>query len=289
MKCLRPVRKTASTVIAFDAAASSPEFSASGRVCAAGAGAGRLRQPSVLRRGSTSGRGGCGCHGRRPAQHAAGSLPFLLTAFLFGLAAMFTPCVFPMIPITVSFFLNQGREGAKRSGGWKQATVFCLGIIVLFTGLGFLVTALTGPFGVVQLGSSPWVNGFIALVFLVFGLSLLGRVRTPSSFRPAHTARPGLARRRLCGNAADGFHVFALTSFACIGPIVGPLLVASVQTKGAQPVLGMAAFATGLALPFFAAGAVSGLPCKRAPQRRLDGAGQGGAGICRSGRDVQIL
>jgi thiol:disulfide interchange protein DsbD len=96
-------------------------------------------------------------------------LPFLLTAFGFGLAALFTPCVFPMIPITVSFFLNQGGPGGNSTrGGWKQALVFCLGIIVLFTALGFLVTAIAGPFGVVQLGSSPWVNGFIALVFFCF-------------------------------------------------------------------------------------------------------------------------
>ena len=143
-----------------------------------------------------------------------------MTAFLFGLAAIFTPCVFPMIPITVSFFLNQGREGEKRSGGWKQASVFCLGIIVLFTGLGFLVTALTGPFGVVQLGSSPWVNGFIALVFLVFGLSLLGafELRLPS----------GLLTRLNRASQGGGYAgtllmglTFALTSFACIGPIVG--------------------------------------------------------------------
>ena len=52
--------------------------------------------------------------------------------------------------------------------------MFCLGIIVLFSGIGFAITAVLGPFGVVQLGSNPWVNGFIALVFLVFGLSLLG-------------------------------------------------------------------------------------------------------------------
>jgi thiol:disulfide interchange protein len=128
--------------------------------------------------------------------------------------------------------------------------VFCIGIVVLFTGLGFLVTALTGPFGVVQLGSSPWVNGFIALVFFIFGLSLLGafELRLPS----------GLLTRLDSASQGGGYAgsllmglTFALTSFACIGPIVGPLLVASVQDKGAQPILGMGAFASGLALPFF--------------------------------------
>lgn len=179
-------------------------------------------------------------------------LPFLLTAFGFGLAALFTPCVFPMIPITVSFFLNQsGTANANsRGGGWKQALIFCFGIIVLFTALGFLVTAIAGPFGVVQLGSSPWVNGFIALVFFVFGLSLLGafELRLPS----------GLLTKLDRASQAGGYAgtllmglTFSLTSFACIGPIVGPLLIASVQDKGAEPVLGMLAFATGLAAPFF--------------------------------------
>jgi thiol:disulfide interchange protein DsbD len=178
-------------------------------------------------------------------------VPFLLTAFGFGLAALFTPCVFPMIPITVSFFLNQSNAAAgEKSRGWTQALVFCLGIVVLFTGLGFLVTAIAGPFGVVQLGSSPWINGFIALVFLAFGLSLLGafELSLPS----------GLLTRLNSASQGGGYAgtllmglTFSLTSFACIGPIVGPLLIASVQNKGSQPVLGMLAFATGLAAPFF--------------------------------------
>ncbi|MGA3019384.1 MAG: protein-disulfide reductase DsbD domain-containing protein, partial [Bryobacteraceae bacterium] len=97
---------------------------------------------------------------------------FLLVAFGLGLACIFTPCVFPMIPITMSYFLNQ-QSGGKRDGV-MQAVVFCLGIVVLFSGLGLLATLLLGPVGVKQLGSSPWVNGFITLLFMAFGLSLLG-------------------------------------------------------------------------------------------------------------------
>jgi thiol:disulfide interchange protein len=176
-------------------------------------------------------------------------LPFLLTAFGAGLLALFTPCVFPMIPITVSFFLNQNQAAEKRSG-LAQAIVFCAGIIVLFTGLGFLVTAVAGPFGVVQLGSSPWVNGFIAAVFLAFGLSLLGafELRLPSGLL---TSLDRASQGGGYGGSLLMGLTFSLTSFACIGPIVGPLLIASVQSKGWQPVLGMVAFATGLALPFF--------------------------------------
>src|SRR6185437_7893537 len=157
---------------------------------------------------------------------------------------------FPMIPITVSFFLNQSGEGESKRGGWKQALVFCLGIVVLFTSLGFLVTAIAGPFGVVQLGSSPWVNGFISLVFFVFGLSLLGAFEL--------TLPSGLLTKLNTASQAGGYAgnllmglTFSLTSFACIGPIVGPLLIASVQSRGPQPILGMVAFASGLAAPFF--------------------------------------
>ncbi len=148
-----------------------------------------------------------------------------------------------MIPITVSFFLN-GR------GGLMQALVFSLGIIVLFCALGLGVAAAVGPFGVVQLGANPWVNGFIAIVFCVFALSLLGafEITLPSSVL---TKLDSASRRGgYLGTLLMGL-TFSLTSFACVGPFVGSVLAASVQSKGAEPVLGMASFAGGLALPFF--------------------------------------
>jgi len=172
-----------------------------------------------------------------------GILAFALTAFGFGLAAIFTPCVFPMIPITVSFFLNQ-------RGGFVQALVFSLGIVVLFCALGLGVTALAGPIGISQLAGNPWVNAFIAGVFGVFALSLLGafEITLPSSLL---TKLDSASRRGgYLGTLLMGL-TFSLTSFACVGPFVGPLLASSVQAQGAQPVVGMAAFATGLASPFF--------------------------------------
>lgn len=183
-----------------------------------------------------------------PAADSRGMTAFLLIAFGFGLAAIFTPCVFPMIPITVSFFLN--RQSGTRRESLYQALVFCLGIIVLFTGLGLLVTAILGPFGVVQLGSNPWVNGFIALVFLIFGLSLLGafEITIPSSVLTRldrASQGGGTAATLLMGLT------FSLTAFACVGPFVGTLLAASVSGGGLRPLAGMTSFATGLALPFF--------------------------------------
>lgn len=173
---------------------------------------------------------------------------FLAVAFGVGLLAIFTPCVFPMIPITMSYFLN--RPSGSRSDTIFHAALFCMGIVVLFSGLGLLATAALGPFGVVQIGSNPWVNGFIALVFLVFGLSLLGafEITIPSSVLTRLDSRSqagGVAGTLLMGLT------FSLTSFACVGPFVGTLLAASVQGGGTRPLLGMVAFASGLSLPFF--------------------------------------
>jgi thiol:disulfide interchange protein DsbD len=173
---------------------------------------------------------------------------FLLVAFGFGLAAIFTPCVFPMIPITMSYFLN--RQSGGRRDAVTQAVVFCLGIIVLFTGLGIVLTAALGPFGVVQLGSNKWVNGFISVLFIAFGLSLLGafEITIPSAILTRlnqSSDKGGFAGTLLMGLT------FSLASFACVGPFVGTLLAASVGGGGARPVFGMLAFSAGLALPFF--------------------------------------
>ncbi len=243
VKCLPPVKKTARTAITFVPGAPASSFQPLAGYALVPAATSSAAAPVTPQAAPNS---------TPISSNNQDLLPFLFTAFGFGLAALFTPCVFPMIPITVSFFLNQGTgaQPGRKSNGWLQALVFCAGIVVLFTGLGFLITAIAGPFGVVQLGSSPWVNGFIALVFFVFGLSLLGafELRLPS----------GLLTRLNSASQGGGYVAtllmgltFSLTSFACIGPIVGPLLIASVQSKGAQPVLGMLAFSIGLAAPFF--------------------------------------
>ncbi len=177
-----------------------------------------------------------------------GLAAFLAVAFGFGLASIFTPCVFPMIPITLSYFLN--RQAGGRREGVIQAVVFCLGIVVLFSGLGLGITAILGPLGVVQLGANPWVNGFIAALFIAFGLSLLGafEITIPSSVLTRlnkSSEGGGFAGTLLMGLT------FSLASFACVGPFVGTLLAASVGGGGARPLAGMVAFAAGLALPFF--------------------------------------
>lgn len=185
----------------------------------------------------------------QPAAPKQDLASFLLVAFGFGLAAIFTPCVFPMIPITMSFFLNQG-SGGSRAQALTQALVFCLGIIVLFTGIGFGLSAALGPFAVVQLGSNPWVNGLICVVFFVFGLSLLGafEITLPTGL----LTKLNMASNRggYAGTLIMGL-TFCLASFACVGPFMGTLLAASVGGDKLQPVLGMLAFSSALASPFF--------------------------------------
>jgi thiol:disulfide interchange protein DsbD len=177
-----------------------------------------------------------------------GLAAFLLIAFGFGLAAIFTPCVFPMIPITVSFFLN--KQSGSRGESLSQAIVFCLGIIILFSTLGLVATAILGPFGAQQLSSSPWVNGFIALVFFAFALSLLGafEITIPSSILTRLDR--GSERGGVVGTLVMGL-TFSLTAFACVGPFVGTLLAGSLTGGGMRPLFGMVTFAAGLAAPFF--------------------------------------
>src|ERR1035437_5569077 len=179
---------------------------------------------------------------------AEGLVAFLAVAFGIGLASIFTPCVFPMIPITMSYFLNRQSGGRRES--IVQALVFCLGIIVLFSGLGLATTAILGPFGIVTLGSNPWVNAFISALFIAFGLSLLGAFEITI---------PSVILTRLNQSSNQGGFIgslflgltFSLASFTCVGPYVDLLLAASVSGGKMRPLIGMVSFATGLALPFF--------------------------------------
>jgi thiol:disulfide interchange protein DsbD len=173
---------------------------------------------------------------------------FLLLAFGFGLASVLTPCVFPMIPITMSFFLT--KQNASRGRIIGEAIIFCLGIIVLFTAIGFALTAILGPFGVVQIGSNVYVNAFISIIFFALALSLLGayEITLPSGLltRLNQASEGG----GIVGTLLMGL-TFSLTSFACVGPFVGTLLAASIQGNQLQPALGMMSFSAGLSLPFF--------------------------------------
>ena len=218
--------------------------------------AGAQREAGAIPAGYTEVRPGAAAPAATPAP-AQGPAPqaeteglgsFMLLAFGLGLAAVFTPCVFPMIPITISFFLNQG--AGSRGEALKQAIVFSLGIIVLFTALGFGITAALGPFAVKQMAANPWVNLVLSAIFFTFALSLFGafEITLPSGLLTKLHAASG--RGGTLGTLLMGL-TFSLTAFACVGPFVGSLLAASVAGGRLQPLIGMIFFGAGLALPFF--------------------------------------
>lgn len=235
-ECLPPKRVTASAKIVVDAGAPAPPKAPLEGL--------KLFVPESVPQSSAA--QPVQSPGPAPARQPLG--PFLLVAAGFGLAAVFTPCVFPMIPITMTFFLSQA--GSSRFAVLRQALVFCLGIILLFTGIGLGLSAALGPFAVVQLGSSPWVNGFISLVFFVFALSLLGAFELAVPAGVLTRLNMASSRGGILGTLLMGL-TFTLAAFACVGPFMGTLLAASVTGDRLQPALGMLVFSAALSSPFF--------------------------------------
>jgi len=179
---------------------------------------------------------------------SSGLLGYIWFAMGFGLLALLTPCVFPMIPITVSFFTK--REQRTNGAAVGQALVYCFGIIFTFTGLGLALTLLAGPTGINKLAANPWMNLFLMGLFVVFALNLFGmfEIRVPSRWlsKLDSQAQGGtLAATLLMGLT------FTLTSFTCTAAFVGTVLVAATQGEWFWSAVGMLAFSTAFALPFF--------------------------------------
>ncbi len=167
---------------------------------------------------------------------------FIAAAFLAGLAALLTPCVFPIIPMTVSFFTNQ-------KGGWWKALIYGASIIGIYVLIGTVVSRINGP-GFANFVSTHWLpNLLFFAVFFVFGLSFLGlfEITLPSSI--VNKADAASERGGLAGIFFMAF-TLVLVSFSCTGPIVGSLLVASAGGEVTKPIIGMAAFSSAFAIPF---------------------------------------
>ncbi len=176
-----------------------------------------------------------------------GLLPFILTAIGFGFVSLLTPCVFPMVPITVSFFLKQSEK--QHSSPVLLALVYGGTIILTFTIIGVGVAAVFGASQLNALANGFWVNAFIGTVFVVFGLNMLGmyEIRVPSSLLTM------TATRESAGGYLGAIFMaltFTLTSFTCTFAFAGSLLVAAAQGEIFWPVVGMAAFGSAFASPF---------------------------------------
>lgn len=178
---------------------------------------------------------------------------FIWLAITLGALSLLTPCVFPMIPITVSYFTNH--SGKSRAKALKLATVYSVGIIATFTILGMLLAIFVGAAGINLFAANPWVNIIITAIFLFFAFNLFGayEINVPTSVL---TKLDNLTRSKegegggIIGALLMGL-TFTLTSFTCTSPFVGTILVSAANGEWQMPLLGMLAFSSVFALPFF--------------------------------------
>ncbi|MGB2751861.1 MAG: cytochrome c biogenesis protein CcdA [Pyrinomonadaceae bacterium] len=178
---------------------------------------------------------------------------FIWLAVTFGAISLLTPCVFPMIPITVSYFMKH--SDGDRSKTIKLATVYSAGIIATFSLLGMLLAVAFGAAGINLFAANPWVNLAIGAIFLFFAFNLFGfyEISIPASVL---TKLDKITRTEEGkGSAYLGALLmgltFTLTSFTCTSPFIGTLLVSTAQGDWKMPLLGMLVFSSVFALPFF--------------------------------------
>jgi thiol:disulfide interchange protein len=209
-------------------------------------------KPAIGSAGASESAGGSAAPVSEIARRAQeGLIPFLFASALGGLFALLMPCVWPMIPITVNFFVKQGQNGTGGKGKTTGlAITYCLAIIGLFTAVGVLFSFFFSASFLQNLANNPWLNLCVAALFIAFGLSLLGlfEIRLPSFLLNA-SAR-GESRGGLIGVIFMAL-TLTITSFTCTFPVVGGLLVMAAGGNFLYPILGLATFATVLALPFF--------------------------------------
>lgn len=174
-------------------------------------------------------------------------LSFMLVAFIAGLAALLTPCVFPMIPMTVTFFTGKG--ASKKKGGLKNSIIYGVCIILIYTLIGALLAPFMGPETANDLATG-WVPNLIFFaVFVIFALSFFGlfEINMP------HQLVNKVDRMGDKGGLIGVFFMaltLVLVSFSCTGPLVGSILVESAGGQVLKPILGMIAFSAAFAIPF---------------------------------------
>lgn len=175
-----------------------------------------------------------------------------LMGLLGGLMAIFTPCVWPIIPMTVSFFIkrNGAARGTTNASAVRDAVFYGLSIILIYVGLGLLITLIFGASALNALSTNAVVNIIFFLILVVFAASFFGafEITLPSSWSTALNAKSG----KTSGFLSIMLMAFTLVivSFSCTGPIIGTLLVEVAGKSLLAPTIGMLGFAIALALPF---------------------------------------
>ncbi|NRR93446.1 thioredoxin family protein [Winogradskyella undariae] len=179
-------------------------------------------------------------------ESSEGLWSIFIIAFFSGFVALLTPCVFPMIPMTVSFFIKQSQSKAK---GIRNAIIYGLSIIIIYVLLGTIITAIFGADALNALATNVWFNLIFFLLLVVFAISFLGafEIVLPNSW--ANKADRQADRGGLVGIFFMAL-ALAIVSFSCTGPIVGTILVEAASKGGIAPVIGMLGFSTAIALPF---------------------------------------
>ncbi len=169
-----------------------------------------------------------------------------IISFLSGFAALLTPCVFPMIPMTVSFFTKSSKS---KTAGIRNAVFYGISIIAIYVILGTIVTTIFGPSALNALSTNVWFNIIFFILLVVFALSFLGafEIMLPSTWQ--NKANNASYKGGILGIFFMAL-ALALVSFSCTGPIVGTLLVESATIGGIAPFVGMFGFSLALALPF---------------------------------------
>ena len=174
-------------------------------------------------------------------------LGIFIAGMIGGILALLTPCVFPMIPMTVSFFTKRSPTRAK---GIRNAVIYALSIILIYVTIGFFVTVTLGSDALNDLASSVFFNLLFFVIFFIFALSFLGafEITLPNSW--LNKADSASEKGGLIGIFFMAF-TLSLVSFSCTGPIIGTLLVEA--AKGSSylgPIMGMTGFSFALAIPF---------------------------------------
>ncbi|MBN2615332.1 MAG: thioredoxin family protein [Bacteroidales bacterium] len=171
---------------------------------------------------------------------------FFIFAFLGGLLAILTPCVFPMIPMTVSFFMKEGKEKAK---GKFQAVFFGLSIILIYTFVGSVLSVIAGP-DIANFLSTHWLpNILFFLIFVIFAFSFFGMFEITLPHWMVNKTDQKADKGGFWGPLFMAL-TLVLVSFSCTGPIVGSVLVASAGGAVIKPIVGMLGFSLAFALPF---------------------------------------
>ena len=176
-----------------------------------------------------------------------GLLKIFSLGFLGGLAALLMPCIFPMIPLTVSMFTKQSKSKGEGIG---KAFVYGLSIIVIYVLLGLLATVTFGPSVLNEMSTNPWVNLAFFVVFVIFAISFFGAFELTLPSKWINAADKGADKGGLIGIFFMAF-TLALVSFSCTGPIIGSLLVQATQGGNYYSLMiGMFGFSLALAIPF---------------------------------------